>query len=109
MRDYINIGCTPYEEQCTPVGSENYNKLARVECSVFLNQCKRALLLQFGEDYTIDLRIKSFSHDYGTYHEVVAYYDENDMEQALYLEGEADLSHWDNEALKELSEHGYSL
>lgn len=112
MKDYLNIGCTPYDEPCAQVGSENYNKLSTIECRAFTHQCERALAKKFGEEYTVIVRIKSFPHDFGTYKEVVVEYDENnDKEhaQALYLEGEADLTNWDDEAKQELEEAGYTL
>ena len=110
MSDYVNIGCTPYDEPCAQVGSENYNRLSILECRAFVNQCNRELIKKFGEDYKCTVRINSFPHDFGTYKEVVAVYDdEQSMSEALYLEGEADLQNWDEEALEELKLANYSL
>jgi hypothetical protein len=110
MSDYLNIGCTPYDEPCTQVGSEKYNKLSTLEYKAFANQCKRELIKKFGEDYKCTVRVQSFSHDFGTYKEVVAVYDdEQSMSEALFLEGEADLQNWDEKALEELKLANYSL
>ena len=110
MRNYLNIGSTPYDEPCAPVGSDNYHKLSIIECRVFLGQCKRVLEQKF-PSYTVNLAVKSFPHDFGTYKEVVVYYDDDnpqESEQAWFLDS-ADLATWDEEALKELAELGYKL
>ena len=112
MRDYLNIGSTPHEEPCAQVGRDDYNKLSTIECKAFAHQCHRALTAKYGEDYTVEIRVKSFPHDFGSYKEVVVYYNpdiESDFQQALYLEGEADLANWDKEALEELASLEYDL
>lgn len=110
MKDYLNIGCTPYDEPCAQVGSENYSRLSTIECRAFAHQCQRELVKKFGEEYTVSVRIKSFPHDFGSYKEVVVEYTPGtDEQQALYLEGEADLANWDDEAKQELEEAGYTL
>ena len=38
MRDYIEIGSTPHDEDCAQVGSENYAKRAKYECEMFAKQ-----------------------------------------------------------------------
>jgi hypothetical protein len=102
MTEYINIGSSPYEEDCAQVGSENYREQARKECKAFLQQCLRELKQEFGEIKTT-LRVKSFPHDFGTYHEVVAYFDEADStEQAFWLESNGP-AEWDDTARQELS------
>lgn len=111
MQDYLNIGCTPYEEPCAQVGSENYTKRSAVECRVFAAQCKRVLKKKYGSNYDVEITVKSFSHDFGTYREVVVLYDtdnEQQVQQALYLES-ADLSQWDKEAKEELATYSRLL
>ena len=97
MRDYITIGSTPYEEDCAQVGSANYPERSRVECRAF----KEQLLRIFGEPPEgADIGVKSFDHDFGTYREVVCYYDEDEEESVRYafkLEEEIP-TQWDNEA-----------
>lgn len=101
MRDYLTIGEVPSGEDCEQLGS-NYDGLkARAEHRAFINQLRRA----FGpEPEGADLRIKSFPHDFGTYSEVVCYFDDNDEEAVNYAfkcEGETP-EYWDSEALEEL-------
>lgn len=94
MRDYINIGSTPPEEDCFPVG----HRLARAETAIYCRQLQR----EFPEG---DFRVKAFPHDFGTYHEVVAWYgDETDPATAAAFEAEAGASGcWDAQARAELA------
>jgi hypothetical protein len=100
MRDYISIGSSPCEEDCAQVGSPDYEKSSRKECKAYLNQIRR----EFGEEPPgAILRIKAFPHDFGTYHEVVCVFDDNDEEATEYaFQCECPSSTWDEEALKEL-------
>ena len=101
MRDYMELSCTPAAEDCEQLGP-NYNpQRAKAECRAFINQLRR----EFGpEPGTAQLRIKSNSHDFGTYVEVACYYDDRDeaaQEYAYKCEGEMP-ENWDAEALIEL-------
>jgi len=92
-RDYITIGSTPANEECFPVG----HAFSRAETRIYRDQLRR-------EFPTADLRVKAFPHDFGTYHEVVAYYDNEDeqsIETAYAVEVNAN-SCWDSIARKEL-------
>lgn len=110
MRDYLNIGCTPSDEPCAQVGQGNYQKQSMIEVRVFAHQCQRVLAANFPE-VLVNVAGKSFPHDFGTYREVVVYYDDDDqkqVEQAFFLES-VDLSNWDEEALQELTSYNYTL
>lgn len=100
-REFVNIGSSPAEEDCAQVGSENYQELARKECSAFIAQLRR----QFGQEPDgAELRVKRHQHDFGTYLEVVCYYDERSeaaTEFAFKCEGEGP-AEWDEEAKREL-------
>jgi hypothetical protein len=102
MKEYIDIGPTPCDENCTQVGDQLYAAAARRECRAFLNQ----LVRQFGpaEKHHARLAIKSFPHDFGHYMEVVCYYDTDAADSADYAflcESHA-WTTWDAEAKKEL-------
>ncbi len=100
--EYIELCSTPYEEDCAQIGEENYNSKSRIECEVYISQLERLFPdAQFG--------VKSFSHDFGRYREVVVYYDDNDDEStSVAFEVESNLpTEWDGEAKKELKERGY--
>ena len=110
MTDYLNIGPTPYDVDCAQVGSPDYIRLSTIECRAFALQCQRVLRAKY-PDYTVRVGIKAFPHDFGTYWEVVVYYDpenEEEIKQAFYLES-ADISDWDKEAIEQLESHKYTL
>lgn len=100
-REYISIGSTPCGEDCAQVGTPDYAQRAKVEGIAFINQLKR----MFGEPPgEADIRLKSFPHDFGTYYEVVIYYNPNsetEVEYAYNIEGNTP-EEWDDKALKEL-------
>lgn len=101
MRDYLNIGSTPYDEPCVQVGSPHYHKWGRKECSAFATQCSSLLSSEFGDDTVVSCSVKSFLHDFGTYHEVVVWYNpdnEDSTNQAFWLEENCP-ANWDQEAL----------
>ena len=81
MRDYINIGSSPCEEDCVQVGAENYAQLARVECQRFIEAIRQTI---GPEPDGACLRVKSFPHDFGSYMEVVCYYEEDNEEATKY-------------------------
>lgn len=101
--DYLNIGCTPCEEECEQLGP-NYNPAkARAECEVFRRQLRRVC----GEEPDgATLIIKSFPHDYGTYMEVCCRFiseNEKAVEYALRCEGQTPIE-WDSQAREELKQ-----
>lgn len=102
MRDYISIGSSPTDEPCAQVSSGNYDIQSRKECKAFLHQLRR----HFGDEpYGAQLDIKYFPHDFGSYREVVCYYDDEDEEARDYaykLESETP-ANWDKEAKEELN------
>ena len=101
-RDYLNIGSSPYDEICAQVGSQDYDGKSRKECQAYRNQLRR----QFGQEPDgAKLTVKAFQHDFGSYREVVCYYDDNireSIEYAFKLEGDGPAT-WDQEAKDELS------
>ena len=99
MRDFINIGSTLLEEECAQVGSKEYDYYQRAmkECKAFKRQLER----KFPKG---EFSIKGFPHDFGTYYEVVAWFDleATDTKRRAAFDAEANTpSYWDEEALKE--------
>lgn len=81
MKDYINIGPVPAAEPCVPIGDPNYMKESRKEC----NRFKQQLIRQFGNPPTgASLGTKEFHHDFGIYHEIVCYFEVNNVEAENY-------------------------
>lgn len=95
--DYLNIGSTPPEEDCLGVG----HALARKETEIYCRQLER-------EFPAGKFSVKGFDHDFGRYHEVVAWYGE-ELEVATNeaaFEAECGRGEWDEEALVELAAAG---
>lgn len=102
MRDYLTIGPTPAEESCAQVGSDGYSHKARRECNIFARQ----LVRHFGEPPEgARIGVKSFSHDFGSYLEVVCYFDDaypDSVDYAFKLESESP-ANWDQESIEALA------
>lgn len=105
VMEYIEIGATPYDEDCAQVGSENYRKDAMKEMDAYINQLNRAFTE--AESWGIRFKQKWFNHDFGSYGEVCIYWNnENEDADIHAYEIERNLpSNWDEEAKKELTEN----
>lgn len=106
MRDYFELGPTPYMEDCAQVGSENYRTRAKKETRAYINLLERVFPIPeelSGYNY---YGVKWFSHEFGSYCEVVIYYDDlNDDSVSFALDVEDNAPEfWDKEALEELNE-----
>lgn len=81
MIDYLVIASAPTEEDCAQVGEDNYRQKALEECARFRELIRK----KFGpEPERTRLAIKSFPHDFGAYHEVVCYYDDENRDSMDY-------------------------
>ena len=81
MRDYVNIGSTPPAEDCSQVGSDNYYEEAKEECKRYIELLRKKMGV---EPFGARLVIKSFPHDFGSYYEVVCYYEDSQPESVDY-------------------------
>lgn len=81
MKDYLNIGASPPNEDCVQVGTENYETLGREECRRYIKLLHKKMGL---EPEGARLAIKSFPHDFGNYLEVVCFYDEDKPDSVDY-------------------------
>ena len=90
MRDYISIGSAPCNEDCVQVNPEgDYHQDMRAECLRFLELVSKKL---GPEPQGASLAIKGNPHDFGTYYDVVCYFDDGNeeaREYALLCEAEA--------------------
>jgi hypothetical protein len=66
FRPYVTLGPVPTHEPCSQVGTPDYDGPA--ECARFKKQLEELFPAQ-------EFAVKAFSHDFGTYHEVVVYLD----------------------------------
>jgi hypothetical protein len=112
--EYIELGITPYAEECAQVGADNYCDRVRAEGRAYINQLKRMIFQSKKIDelpFGIRLALKSFAHDFGLYYEVIVKYDESNgdaIDFAFEIENNLP-ANWDDEAKKELKEQGYDL
>ena len=100
--DYLTLGPTPYGEDCQQLGP-NYNPaLANLEMKVYLAQLRR----EFPQAI---LKIKHFPHDFGTYGEVVAIFDEDNYEsEEAAFDAENNLPEFWDEISKEALSKGFA-
>lgn len=71
MRDFVCIGSAPCEEPCACLGEDDYHDRVLEECRRFIQLLRET----FGaEPDGARLSVKSFPHDFGTYFEVVCYF-----------------------------------
>jgi hypothetical protein len=81
MQDFITLGTAPVDESCVQVGQPDYDDKARGECRQFINLLRHT----FGDEPSgARFAIKSFSHDFGTYYEVVCLFDAEEEAAAHY-------------------------
>lgn len=81
VRDYLHIGPVPAEEKCEQVGpSCDYAKMKR-ECNAFI----AAIRTVCGpEPDGANLKLLRQEHDFGSYYEVVCWYDKDNEEARGY-------------------------
>ena len=104
MRDYIEIGPTPSDENCAQVGDIYYGIRSKIETTAYLNQLNR-MFPEVLNSSTLRFSIKTFQHDFGSYKEVVINYDSDDEEEYEIAISKIDKnipSNWDEEALDEI-------
>ena len=102
MTDYLDLGPVPANEDCAQVGSDDYTERARQECRVYIRQLERAF--PQAAEKGVSFRLKSQPHDFGTYYEVFAYFnDENEVavDEAYRIERSLP-GDWDSDAQVEL-------
>jgi len=82
MKDYVELGPVPCNEDCQQLGSPSYDPVAaKAECRRFIDLIRATV----GEPPDgASLIIKSNSHDFGTYYEVAVRYDDENETAADY-------------------------
>ena len=82
MRDYMELGSAPCNEDCVSVTRDgDYLPAMRQECLRFIDLIRKKL---GPEPEGARLTVQSNPHDFGTYLEVVCYYDDQDEEARRY-------------------------
>ena len=82
MRDYITLGSTPYSEECAQVGSIDYYDKVYPEMKKYIELLNT--IFPEVKKYNCTFIFKEFEHDFGTYHEVVIIYDDDDVNSLNY-------------------------
>lgn len=106
MRDTLELGPAPVDEDCAQLGADDYVVRAVTECRAYINQLHRVYEKIWGTCVPKGLRLhaKKNNHEYGVYYEVAASFDDSDEQavDAIYW-FEANLpDKWDEEAMVEL-------
>lgn len=100
MNEFYYIGASPFEEDCAQTTDPAFAEKNRRECEAYLDLLTRTFGPPPGNAY---LAIKAQDHDFGTYREVVVYFDpESEEEEAYALTVEAGVPKWDAVALSKL-------
>jgi hypothetical protein len=76
-RDFLTLGSTPWNEDCAGVGQPDYEARSIAECKRYKTLLEELFPVPDGVYGCFG--IKSFQHDFGTYREVVAYFDADVM------------------------------
>ena len=109
MKDRIELGfTTPHGEPCAQVGTANYEKDSMIEAIAMINQITRRVGRPIG---TCRFGVIGCSHDFGTYHDIAIRFEDERPEEVDYVEKvqSLDLENWDDIAIQELKEKGYTL
>jgi len=102
MKDYIDLASSPLNEDCAQVGSPDYHERSRLE----LRELKR--MMEAVHPSSIPgayYAAKTFPHDFGSYSELCAIFDDEDEAAAEWAyEAEDHVpDDWDEEATLALS------
>lgn len=89
MKDYIALGNTPSDESCVQVGDDNYDERSRDEAKRYITQLRHIFRREHKREPECLLRIKSASHDFGSYIEVVAEYTVSEDDEPSQSEDDA--------------------
>lgn len=87
--DYVELGSAPADEECAQVGEDGYREKALAQCDAYMKLIMRHLGVP---PLGARLATKSFNHDYGTYYEVVCYFQDGNeaaFDYAFRCESEA--------------------
>ena len=94
MKDFVDLGGMPAEEQCAQTGSKKYDaaSLNQLECRAYIHALERI----YGKSPDGGrLHVKSNSHDFGTYYNVRYTFDANDAACIEYMNKvEKELARW---------------
>ena len=85
MRDFLTLGPVPADEDCQQIGMPDYDG---EKDTADLKRYKAMLQERWPDAH---FAIKSFPHDFGSYREVVVYFDTEQDEDPIAFEVESNL------------------
>lgn len=101
--DYHTLGPVPAAENCAQVGQDDFRKKSIIEMDTYIDQLSR--MFPEAEGNGVWFSKKWFNHDFGQYGEVVAKWDDEDIEATNYVFGVIDRNtpeQWDEESIDRL-------
>ena len=108
MLETMELECSPYDEDCAQVGTQDYRKMAALEYTAMYGQ----LLRMFGTaHHGVRIYPKWCNHDFGMYLILAVSYDSLDaaaVKHTMTIE-EQWPAKWDNMAREELRHNNYRL
>lgn len=81
MREQIELGPCPADEEPSQVGDQDYHTKGPEECSRFISLIREVV---GSEPPGAQLRVKSFEHDFGRYYECVVQFDPSNEQAVEY-------------------------
>lgn len=101
MKDTIDLGPCPPDEDAIPVGDPDYLHKGRGQCVKWRWLLAKTYVARHGRPLPpgLQLRVVANEHEFGVYYEVGATYDPSDseaVEAAFWLEANAPLT-WDKD------------
>lgn len=96
MKEYMELGPVPCEEDCVTVGNDDYDQLSTIESLQYI----KLLMKRFPqfEEFGTRFTSMSFPHDFGWYREVVIKYESDTVgeEFAYFVENNLP-ERWDSD------------
>jgi hypothetical protein len=99
MRDYVSLSSVPADEDCAQVGSPDYPERMKAESKRYIELLNKRFINPPEGSY---FSRKSFPHDFGTYHEIVVYFDDENKDEidfAFFVEANLPAKWSDTEVL----------
>lgn len=105
MKEYLELGPVPFEEESAQMGKPDFVNMNKIECIAYKHQLERLFP-------TAEFRVKVFPYDNSEYYREVCVDFDSDDEQAAdraYSIESLLPATWDTQAIEELKAADYSI
>lgn len=105
MRDLVYLGSAPPDEPCAQVGSYGYREAVLDQCKRYIALIRKTVGIEL---FGAKLKVEWQEHDFGSYAEVVCWYDDaidGAREYAYRCESDGPLT-WDPLGIEEFERSG---